>query len=172
MGVIASQVTQAYNATGAGNAGAWVTGAEIVEGVLEARASVLSLGLALDPNVIVLNDLQWARAIGRLATAGVLPREAGNPVVSGAWPQALGLTWVSTPHTPTADPILLDNTQLGGMADEDLGGPGYKKAGGIGVETKAIRKEETDSYLVRARRVTVPVVREASAAIRLTNTGL
>ena len=50
------------------------------------------------------------------------------------------------------------------MADEDLGGPGYVKAGGIGTEVKTIRDDENDQYRVRARRVTVPVVVEPAAA--------
>lgn len=172
LGVIASKITQTYSVTGAGAPGAWATGNAIVEGVLLAKAQVTGLDEGYDPDVIVLNDAQWAKAIGRLVTAGLLPREAGNPVVTGAWPQALGLTWVSTNHSPTADPILVDREQLGGMADEKLGGPGYVSSGGVGVETKAIREEETDSYLLRARRVTVPVVLEPNAGIKITNTGL
>jgi hypothetical protein len=31
---------------------------------------------------------------------------------------------------------------LGGMADEDLGGPGYASAGGVGVQVKTIRDDE------------------------------
>ncbi|MET3349638.1 UNVERIFIED_ORG: hypothetical protein ABID57_001310 [Arthrobacter sp. UYEF1] len=172
LGVIASKITRTYSVTGGGAPGAWTTGSAIVEGVLLAKAEVTSLDEGYDPDVIVLNDAQWAKAIGRLVTAGLLPREAGNPVVTGAWPQALGLTWVSTNHSPTADPILVDREQLGGMADEKLGGPGYVSSGGVGVETKAIREEKTDGYLLRARRVTVPVVLEPNAGIKITNTGL
>jgi hypothetical protein len=57
-----------------------------------------------------------------------------------------------------------DSKQLGGMADEDLGGPGYVKVNGVGVEVKTIRDDENDQYRVRARRVTVPVVVEPAAA--------
>ncbi len=172
LGVIASKITQTYSVTGGGAPGAWTTGNAIVEGVLLAKAQVTALDEGYDPDVIVLNDAQWAKAIGRLVTSGLLPREASNPVATGVWPQALGLTWVSTNHSPTADPILVDRDQLGGMADENLGGPGYVSSGGVGVETKAIREEETDSYLLRARRVTVPVVLEPNAGIKITNTGL
>lgn len=172
LGVIASKVTQTFNATGAGNPGAWTTGEAIVEGVLLAKAQVTALDEGYDPNVIVLTDAQWAKAIARLNASGLLPREAGNPLVTGVWPQALGLTWTSSNHTPSANPILVDNTQLGGMADEEIGGPGYVRTDGVGVETKAIRKEDNDSYLLRARRVTVPVVLEPNAGITITNTGL
>ncbi|MDQ4502177.1 hypothetical protein [Sinomonas sp. ASV322] len=172
LGVIASKVTQTFDVTGAGAPGAWTTGDAIVEGALLAKAKVTGLDEGYDPNVIVLSDIQWAKAIARLNAAGLLPRESANPLVSGTWPEALGLTWTKTNHSPTADPLMVDNTQLGGMADEDLGGPGYTSAGGVGVETKAIRDDRRDKYDLRARRVTVPVVLEPLAAIRITNTGV
>lgn len=62
---------------------------------------------------------------------------------------------------------MLDSTRLGGMADEQLGGPGY--TGGIGgVASKTIRKDSNDAYDLRARHVTVPVVVEPTAAIEIT----
>lgn len=172
LAVIASKILQEFNVTGAGNPGAWTDGNKIVEGVMLAKAAVTGLDEGYDPNMIVLKDAQWAKAISRLNAAGLLPRENNNPVLTGSWPQALGLTWVSSNNTPTADPLLLDNTQLGGMAEENIGGPGYVKTGGVGVETKAIRDDNTDSYLLRARRVTVPVVLEPRAGIIIKNTGL
>ncbi|MCO4276124.1 hypothetical protein NG701_17120 [Pseudarthrobacter sp. HLT3-5] len=172
LAVIASKILQEYNVTGAGAPGAWTDGNKIVEGVMIAKAKVTGLDEGFDPNAIVLKDEQWAKAVSRLNEAGLLPRESGNPILTGVWPQALGLTWMSSNHTPTADPILVDTTQLGGMADENLGGPGYTRVGGVGVETKAIREEKTDGYLLRARRVTVPVVLEPKAGIVIKNTGL
>ncbi len=172
LGVIASKITQTFNVTAAGNPGAWTTGDAIVEGVLLAKAAVTGLDQGFDPNVIVLTDAQWAKAIARLNADGLLPRESDNPLVSGQWPQALGLTWTSSNHTPSSNPVLVDATQLGGMADEEIGGPGYVKTAGVGVETKAIRDEDHDGYKLRARRVTVPVVLEPNAGIVITNTGL
>ena len=58
------------------------------------------------------------------------------------------------------------------MADEKISSPGYTSSAGIGVETKAIRKDEFDRYDVRARRVTVPVVLEPNAGLRITGTGV
>lgn len=172
LGVIASKITQTYSVTGAGGPGAWNTGDAIVEGVLLAKAKVTGLDEGYDPDVIVLKDEQWAKAVARLNADGLLPREAGNPLITGVWPQALGLTWLSSNHTPSANPLLVDTTQLGGMAEEKLGGPGYTSSGGVGVETKSIRDEENDGYLLRARRVTVPVVLEPNAGIIITNTGV
>lgn len=172
LGVIASKVTNTYDTTGASAPGAWTTAKGLIGGVLQAMATVDSLdeGYALD--TIVLRDAQWATAMSVLVEAGMLPREAGNPLLTGDWPETLGLRWLKSNHTPTADPLLVDSTQLGGMADEKQLSPGYASAGGIGVETKVIREEKVDRYLARARRVTVPVVLEPAGAVRVVNTGL
>lgn len=172
LGVIASKITQTFDVTAGGGPGAWTTGDAIVEGVLLAKAKVTALDEGYDPNAIVLSDAQWAKAVARLNADGLLPREAGNPLVTGVWPQALGLTWMSSNNTSSTNPLLVDSTQLGGMADENLGGPGYIRTGGVGVETKVIRDDDNDSYKLRARRVTVPVVLEPNAGVTITNTGL
>ena len=65
--------------------------------------------------------------------------------------------------------MLVDREQLGGMADEDLGG-GYSSMDGV--EGTSMRKDEIDSYLLRARRVTVPVVLEPLAGAIISGTGL
>lgn len=173
LGVIGSKITQTIDVTAGVNApGAWATGDAIVEGVLLAKARVTALDLGYELDTAVLRDEQYARVIARLSEAGLFPREAGNPLITGEWPQALGLTWVATNHSPSTNPLLVDREQLGGMADENLGGPGYVKVDGVGVETKSIRDEDTDSYNLRARRVTVPVVLESQAGIQIVGTGV
>lgn len=175
LGVIASKVTATWDVTGAGAPGAWTTGGPILEGVLRAAAQVDELNQGFSIDTIVLKPSQHAKVIARLVNANMLPREVdGNPVVGGKYPiEALGYTWATSPNVPTTDPLLLDRSQLGGMADEEIDSPGYSRGGaGVGVETKSIRDDKLEGYLLRARRVTVPVVLEPSAAIRLTNTGI
>jgi hypothetical protein len=79
------------------------------------------------------------------------------------------MRWLASPNIPTANTALvLDSQQLGGMADEDLGGPGYASAGGVGVQVKTMRKDDTDEWRIRCRRVTVPIVLEPGAAWKIT----
>lgn len=172
LGVIASKVTQTYDVAAVGATGAWTTGDAVVAGVLMAVARTRELDEGYEPDAIVLRDVQYARAVARLSASGLLPREDDNPLVTGEWPQVLGLTWMATNQSPTTNPLLLDRTQLGGMADENIGGPGYVRTGGVGVETKVIRDDDTDSYNLRARRVTVPVVLEPNAGIQIIGTGI
>lgn len=175
LAVIASTVTQTVSVTtgtNGVNTGAWTSDANIIKGALavKAKAEELNVGKAFDFNTVALKPLQFAKVAGALMTGGLLPREAENAIVTGVIQDYLGLTWVTSTHVPFTDPILVDREQLGGMADEKIGGPGY--AGLDGLEVKSIRKDDIDSYLVRARRVTVPVVLEPLAGVIIDDTGL
>ncbi len=173
LAVIASKVTQTRSVTAGGtNTGAWSTDDAIIEGVLalKAWAEEQNVGYEFDYNTIVLKPTQFAKVAGKLITGGLLPKESQNAILSGVIQDYMGLTWTTSTHVPFTNPILVDRDQLGGMADEKLGGPGY--TGLDGVEVKTIRKDESDSYLVRARRVTVPVVLEPKAGLIITDTGI
>ncbi|KDA05558.1 hypothetical protein DC31_13880 [Microbacterium sp. CH12i] len=167
MAVIASKVTDTFASS------AWTTVANVVTALAAAKANREDLALGLDLDTVALSGAQWAKVMGLFASAGVLPREGnGNPLVNGSFPQnLLGYTWVTSPHIVGSDPMLVDRVQLGGMADEDLGSPDYVRAGEFNVETYSNRNK-TDSYTVRARRVTVPVVLEPHAGLKITGTGL
>lgn len=164
LAAVASAVTASANA-----AADWstATAAQILQDVALAKGNIIALNEGYDPDTVVVDDINWAYAMAAFASAGYLPREsdANNPVLTGNFPVILGMRWLASPNIPVANKALVaDSTQLGGMADEDLGGPGYVKAGGVGVEVKTIRDEDNDQYRVRARRVTVPVVVEPAAA--------
>ena len=77
------------------------------------------MALGLDLDTIALSGAQWAKVMALFASAGVLPREDGNVIVSGQFPtNLLGYTWVTSPNIVGSDPLLVDREQLGGMADE------------------------------------------------------
>lgn len=166
LGVIASKVTATSAASGT-----WTTAKAIVESVELAKARAEESGEGHTLDTIVLTPTGYAKVMALFLDAGLLPREAANPLITGRWPEVLDLTWLRSPHTPTTAPMLVDTDELGGMADEDLGGPGYTKSL-PGVETKSIREEKTDSYLLRTRRVTVPVVTDATAGVVITGANL
>ena len=172
--VIASKVTQTVTvttSTGDVPTGAWTTDKLAIEGILRVKAFLeeANVGAGFDYNTVALKPSQFAKIASYFISGGLLPRENGNAVQTGVLEDILGLTWVTSTHLSGSDPLLVDRDQLGGMADEDLGG-GY--AGMSGVEVKSIRQDLTDSYLLRARRVTVPVVLEPKAAAVISGTGL
>jgi hypothetical protein len=95
--------------------------------VAQAKASILALNQGYMPDTVVLDDATWARAYAGFVSGGFLPREqAQNAVVTGQFAVIDGMRFLPTPNLPTAGTVLVvDSTMLGGMADEDLGGPGY-----------------------------------------------
>jgi hypothetical protein len=168
MAVIASKVTSSF-----ASPATWTTAGKAVEAVMSIQATRAELGLGIDLSTIVLKPAQYAKLIGLLIDDKALPRESGDTAVQGNIPvDALGLTWATSPFYSGANPLLVDRDQLGGMADEPLGGPGYVGAGQVGIEAKSIRNDDDDSYTLRGRRVTVPVVTEPNAGVTISGTGL
>jgi hypothetical protein len=75
---------------------------------------------------------------------------------------------IKTPNiSPLTSAYVLDSTQLGGMADELDGAPGYAVSD-LAVQVKAIREDKTDSWDLQGRRKTVPVVQETGAGQEIT----
>lgn len=166
LAAIASSVTQTAAA-----AASWATATakQIFLDVAKAKAAVIDLNEGFEPDTVVVSSVAWSYAMATFADAGYLPREDRNaPVFTGLFPVIDGMRWLATPNIPVANAALVvDSGQLGGMADENLGGPGYTGAMG-GVETKSIRHEGNDRYDLRARRVTVPIVLEPNAGYKIT----
>lgn len=170
MSAIASAVTQAFNVTGSGG-GAWTAATPtILRDILRAKAVIVGLNLGYNPDTVAFNDAQYAYVMSDDKVTNAWKREqTDNPVYSGTVQVIAGLNIVVSPNI--VNPIVLDSTQLGGMADETDGAPGYGVAD-LGVQVKSIRKDETDSWDLQGRRKTVPVVQEPGAAVQITNTGL
>jgi len=174
LAAIASAVTQASAVTAAWTS---ATAAQIFKDVALVKAQIVALNQGYEPDTVVVSDLAWANAFSAFVAAGYFAREdaAQNPVITGAFPVLNGMRWLVTPNLPTpGTALVLDSTALGGMADEQLGGPGYAAApvGPAGIEAKSIREDKTDSWLLRCRRVTVPVILEPASAWRLTGVGV
>ncbi|MDI3331414.1 MAG: hypothetical protein QJR09_11905 [Micrococcus sp.] len=166
LAVIGSKVTQTYAS------GAWTSAEAIIEGVLTAKATAEEdhAGENFDYSTVVLKPTQFAKVAAKLISSQLVPRESQNAVLTGVIPDYLGVTWTTSSHVPFGDPLLVDRDQLGGMADEKIASPGYTAQDGV--EVKSIRNDEEDKYRLRARRVTVPVVLEPRAGLRLTGTGV
>ena len=147
---------------------------QILRDVVRAKANIAALNQGFEPDTLVVDDATYANFLSDTAIAGLLPRETGStPVQTGSWLTVAGLRVLVSPHvqgggTTNAIALVVDSRALGGMADESLGGPGYVSANGVGVQAKTIRQDEADKWLLRARRVTVPIVLEPAAAWKIT----
>lgn len=170
MSAIASAVTQTFDVTAGGGIAWSAANAVFLRDILRAKAVIVKLNLGYMPDTLALNDTQYAYLLSDEKFTAALRREStDNPVYTGEVERIAGLAIVVSPAITT--PIVLDSTQLGGMADETDGSPGYAVSD-LAVQVKSIRDEKTDSWDLQGRRKTVPVVSEPGAAIELTNTGL
>jgi hypothetical protein len=168
MSAIASAVTADFDVTVDGG-GAW-DGAtpNILRDLLQAKAEVVGLNQGYMPNLLAVNDTQYAILMSDEKITNALQREtSSNPVYTGEIERVAGLTIVVSPTI--TNPLIADSQQLGGMADEMSTSPGYAVSD-LAVETKAIRDDRRDMWQLQGRRLTVPVVAEPGAAIELTNT--
>lgn len=167
--VIASKVTQTF----AGSA--WSDAKTIVSDVLKASAQMEELELGYTADVVVLKPTQYAAVSASLINAGLLPRESGNPLLSGARSfDYMGFTWVKSMYGPFADPFLADSNNLGGIATEDIQSPGYARAEN-GIEVKTWRpagRDDNDTWVTRTRRVAVPYITGPKAGLKITGTTL
>lgn len=165
MSAISSAVTQTSASSD------WTAATPVfLRDVLKAKAVIVGLNLGYNPDTLVLNDLQYAYLMSDDKFTNALSRETStNPVYTGEVERVAGLNIVVSPSIGTAGAMVLDSTQLGGMADEMDQAPGYAVAD-LAVQTKAIRLEGNDAWDLQGRRKTVPVVQEPGAAVKLTGT--
>lgn len=152
----------------------WTTGKEIVKGVLKARADRRKLKLGFDVDTVVLTEDQYALAAPELYD--MLP-DNDPSIITGSFPNFLGITWMSTADSNFANPLLLDRKRLGGIAREDIPSPEYARVPAMngmdtGVEIASIREPKADKTRVQARNAHVPVVVNAKAGVFITGTGL
>ncbi|MEV4287358.1 hypothetical protein AB0K40_17780 [Nonomuraea bangladeshensis] len=170
MSAIASAVTNTFDVT-ANSGVAWTAASPtILRDILEAKAVVVNQNLGYMPDTLALNDTAYAIVMSDEKITNALRREAvDTPVYTGEIERIAGLTIVVSPAITT--PMVLDSTQLGGMADEQADAPGYAVSD-LSVQVKSIRVDSADKWDLQGRRLTVPVVQEPGAAVELTNTGV
>lgn len=166
---VASAVTQTQAAAGLWSGLSTGSSTKLYD-ILAAVATVNGQNQGYNVDTLLLNDLKYAQVMADLTIQAALRREdSSNPVYSGMLTKLAGLTVIVSPNLPTSDPYVLDSVQLGGMADELDGSPGYAIAD-MAIQTKAQRVEKADKWEMWGRRKTVPVVQEPAAAVRITGT--
>jgi hypothetical protein len=166
-----SAVLSAIAAQLSTSGGAWATSTTGIplKGILTAKSAIVQRNLGYVPDTLVVNDLGYMALMTDTGLAALLRRETtDSPVYTGEIDRIAGLNIIVSPAMTTDRAMVLDSTQLGGMADEMDGAPGYSVAD-LAVQTKAIRLDANDAWDLQGRRKTVPVVQETGAA-QLVNT--
>ncbi|MFD6357938.1 phage major capsid protein [Nocardia tengchongensis] len=186
LSAVASAVTQntaalsSWAGTGAAPA--------ILRDIMRAFANIVNLKQGYMPDTVLLDTTTFANVVSDDKLAALLPREvpgvSNSPVLAG-WDSAYmkrigGFTFLGSPNLPVAGvATLLDSKVFGGFTDEKQAAPGYVMSTGKdgmpdadGLQVKTIRKDDTDSWRIRCRRITVPVVLEPRAAWQITGVNL
>jgi hypothetical protein len=169
-GVAMSAITSAVTQSTACIA-SWASdsGTNILRDIMRAKANILALNQGYDPDTVVVDDVTFANLVSDTKFSVLLPRESTSSVVyTGQFPTVAGLRILPTPNGVSGVALVLDSKALGAMVDENIGGPGYVSAGGVGVQAKTIREDDVDGWRLRSRRITVPIVQEPAAAWKIT----
>lgn len=152
---IAAAVTQSITV-----ATAWTTSTRILRDILTGVATIRGLNQGFEPDTLVVDDMLYAIVMSDATIQGGLRREdPRNPIYTGEFPVIAGVRILPSPNLPNAgQPVLLDSTQLGSTVDE------------VPLSAGSIREENgptvVEGWVLRAKRVTVPIVQEPAAAIK------
>lgn len=168
MSAVGSAVTEVL---AAGNN--WdAAGATILRNLEVAKAKIIDLNQGYNPDTVLMSSTKYAEMASDEKVATLRRREdSNNPIYSGTIDiiDDLKVVTTSSANLPSDDVWVLDSMQLGGMADETEVDPGYTVAE-LGVQVQTERVPKRDSFEMWARRITVPVIQEPKAAIKITGT--
>ena len=167
--VSATQVAAGQSGAGGAQAYWTATTGTIMRDIMLAKKVIYALNLGYKPDTLLVDDTNFAMLMSDQTVTNALRRETtDNPVYTGSIDRLIGLTIVVSPNAGQ-DPYVLDTSQLGGMADEMDGAPGYAMDQ-LAVQVKSIRLDSNDAWDLQARRKTVPIVQEPGAAVKITGT--
>lgn len=168
MAAVASAVTATHTA-----GDDWVAStATILRDIELATAKIEDLDMGYNPDSILMSSSKYAYMASDEKISNLRRRETTDNPIYGADIEMLGdLKVITAPvsRLPSDDVWIFDSTQLGGMADEADVDPGYT-VDEMAVQVQAKRLEERDAWRVWGRRITVPVIQEPGAGIKLTDT--
>lgn len=182
LSAIASAVTQSTAAISS-----WATnGASnyIMRDIMRAYANIINLKQGYMPDTVLLDTITFANVTSDDKILQLLPREVpgvGNSPVLAGWDSPYmkrigGFTFLGSPNLPvTGVATLFDSKVFGTFADEKQVAPGYVMSTGKdglpdadGLQVKTIRDDNRDSWRIRARRITTPIILESRAAWSIT----
>lgn len=166
---IASAVTQTQSAVAS-----WASPAtsNILLDLQLAKSIIIGLNFGYNPDTVVVTDTRYAYLTSdRNLLAGLTREAVTSPTLRGEVPVVAGLRVLASPNLPAGvNAIVLDSNALGSIAYERLESPGYAGDPANGIETKIIRQDENDQWLLQSRRPVAPAIQEPGAAVVITGT--
>lgn len=124
----------------------------------QGRSVIDDADLGYVADTILINPAQMVDLIGRKDVREALPREAlsGNPIANGQLNGFMGYTWYVTNRVAAGTAYILASTMAGSLRDE------------LPLYSRVIDQQERERWLVQAARVTVPIVTDPKAVLKLT----
>lgn len=147
--------------------------ASIFRDVELAAAQVTDLNMGYNPDTLLMSTGKYALLMSDPIIANLRRRESTDNPIYGGEIERIGkfkVVHTSAGNLPSNDVWAIDSRQLGGMADEVNQDPGYA-TGQFNIQVQTQRKPERDGWDLWARRLTVPIVTEPGAGVRITGTG-
>lgn len=141
--------------------------------VEKAAAKVVDVNQGFRVNTLLMSTTKYAMLVTDPAIAALRRRESSDNPIYGGDIEYLGkyrILSTAVANLPSDDVWAYDSTELGGMADEDEVDPGYASMDNK-LQFKVIRIDSRDAWDIQTRRITVPVVLEPAAGIKITGTG-
>jgi hypothetical protein len=165
---IGSAVT---NTVAAGNVWSGAS-ATIFRNVETAAASIIDQNQGYNPDTILMSSTKYALMISDNTVSNLRAREdKTNPIYGGQMTNIGGfnVVFTSVGNLPSDDVWVLDSKLLGGMADEVNNDPGYTTID-KNIQVQSERIAGRDGWNLWARRLTVPIVQEPAAGVKITGT--
>lgn len=124
----------------------------------QGRSVIDDADLGYMADTILINPAQMVDLIGRKDVRDALPRESitGNPIANGQLNGFMGYTWYVTNRVAAGTAYILASTMAGSLRDE------------LPLYSRVIDQQERERWLVQAARVTVPIVTDPKAVLKLT----
>lgn len=141
--------------------------------VEKAGAKIVDTNQGYSPNAILMSTTKYAMLITDPAIASLRRREASDNPIYGGDIEYLGkyeIIATAVSNLPSDDVWVYDSVALGGMADESDLDPGYATLEN-NLQYQVERIAKRDAWDIWARRITVPIVEEPAAAVKITGTG-
>jgi hypothetical protein len=166
---VGSAVTNVVAATAAWNAASPALFRDVELG----GAYIVDRNMGYVPNTVLMSTTKYAMLVTDPAIAALRRREDNSNPIYGGEIESLGkyqIIATAASNLPSDDVWVFDRDALGGMADEVEVDPGYATMdNNLQYQNERIAKR--DAWDIWARRITVPVVLEPAAAVKITGTG-
>lgn len=164
---IGAAVTQTQAATAAWSSTATAT---MLLDLNLAKSKIIGQNQGYDADTIVVDDTRYAYLVSNdKLLAGMTREQVTSPTITGVIQWLAGMRILASPNLPAGvTAMILDSRALGSIAYERIQSPGYSGNPATGIESKLIREDRSDAWIVQARRPVAPMIQEPNAACVIT----